>query len=51
MTRIPPAEFAKATSVFRTFAGEERSRLNSRVLPSWRWRRAVSCRALQDTLK
>lgn len=51
MTTTPPAELAKATSVFRTFAGEERSRLNSRNLPSWRCRRAVSCIALQSTLK
>src|SRR5690606_28096486 len=30
----PPAELAKATSVLSTLRGEDRSRLNSSVLPS-----------------
>src|SRR5271165_7550057 len=37
MSNLPPAPFAKATSVRITLSGEERSRLNSNVFPScWR---------------
>jgi hypothetical protein len=38
---MPPAVFAKATMVLRAPAGDERSRLNSSVLPSVRLSRVV----------
>ena len=34
MTKRPPAVFAKATKVFNIGLGEDKSRLNSKVLPS-----------------
>ncbi len=37
ITSVPPAVFAKATKVFKTFSGDDRSRLNSRVLSSVRF--------------
>src|ERR1022692_4183593 len=40
-TMTPPEVFANATIAFRTPSGEERSRLNSSVLPSCRLRRVV----------
>ncbi len=42
MTIVPPAVFANATSVLRIPSGEDKSRLNSRVLPSGRLSRSTS---------
>ena len=37
MTTIPPPVFANATRHLRTLSGDDKSRLYSRVFPSWRF--------------
>ena len=51
MTTIPPAVFANATRHFRTPSGDDKSRLNSRVFPSVRFRSSTRTTTPHSTRK
>src|ERR1022692_4776165 len=51
MTTMPPAVFANATRHLRTPSGDDKSRLNSRVFPSWRFSSSTSLTTPHSTRK
>src|SRR5450759_174662 len=51
MTTVPPAVFANATRVLRMPSGDDKSRLNSRVFPSWRFSSSTSFPTPHSTRK
>jgi hypothetical protein len=51
MTTIPPPVFAHATRHLRTLSGDDKSRLYSRVFPSWRFSSSTSLTTPHSTRK
>jgi hypothetical protein len=51
MTTIPPPVFAHATRHLRTLSGDDKSRLHSRVFPSWRFSSSTSFTTPHSTRK
>src|ERR1035437_3202549 len=51
MTTVPRAVFANATRVLRMPSGDDKSRLNSRVFPSWRFSSSMSLTSPHFTRK